>query len=1093
MESPKNPWELSIDELLAAYGHDEHTNNGSPSSTITHKLSNGVYLSTEPFNGLTTEQVEKQRRKYGLNALEKEQETSIWELILDQFKDQLVLILMFAAAVSFILAMTSPSEDRIADLFEPLVIVLILIANAVVGVMQERNAEAAIEALKSHQPEYARVIRNFGQKNQISADQLVPGDVIEVATGDKIPADARILEIHSSVLQVDQSIATGESQAVSKRVEPVKGSHLVLQDKICMLFGGTTISRGKCLAIVTATGMNSEIGKIHKAISQEDNAVSPLKRKLDEFGEFLSKVILVICIGVWLVNMKNFTEHGTWVQGALYYFKIAIALAVAAIPEGLPAVVTTCLALGTRRMSVRKAIVRHLPAVEALGCTTIICSDKTGTLTTNNMMVLKVAYLNENSDIIEWDVDGTALEPTGKFCLDMKSQPHLARHPLANTRITYPGCESKLDPHSRYILNETALVATLCNESSIVYDASKQSYEKLGEGTEAALTVLAEKIGVNDDSFAQTVSTMTPSESCHAVRSYYSSHWQKLAILDFSRDRKSMSVLVGSHSMGARSRSKGHQDAGANAESHERKLLVKGAPESIIRRCSSVCLGSSSADSSLLSSPSSSSSSSTKHVALDSKTKTKFLQVIETWSSKQALRCLALAVRSGSNAPTLESLDLTDPTKFAEYESQLTLLAIVGMIDPPREEVKGAIQVCKQAKIRVVVITGDNKLTASAVCRRIGLFEGGDDESLDGKVYTGQDLDGMTRAEKRLAVQTANLFARVEPSHKLELVDLLQESGKEVVAMTGDGVNDAPALKRADIGIAMGSGTAVAREVSSIVLADDNFATIVAAVEEGRAIYMNMKQFIRYLISSNIGEVWCIFLTALFGMPEALVPVQLLWVNLVTDGLPATALSFNPAEDDLMTHYPRGMNDPVVDAWLFFRYVVIGTYVGIATVGGFAWWYLYYEHGPRMTWNELVSFHQCVDDLAIQSQRGWKCSVFHESAHASTVALSILVTIEMFNALNNVSDTKSMFQLSPLRNRYLVAAITLSFALHAVILYVPFFNRIFQTAPLSLVEWSAVIWISLPVMAIDEGLKWMTRVKVAREERGRLLHDKKEL
>jgi len=479
------------------------------------------------------------------------------------------------------------------------------------------------------------------------------------------------------------------------------------------------------------------------------------------------------------------------------------------------------------------------------------------------------------------------------------------------------------------------------------------------------------------------------------------------------------------------------------------KMFVKGAPEGVLDRCTHYRIG------------------GDKQAMTPAIRKQIMATAIEYGTGASTLRCLALATCDSPMNPN--EMDLEESTKFVKYEQDLTFVGVVGMLDPPRLEVKPSIKLCGEAGIRVIMITGDNKETALAISKRIGIFE--DDECTDGLAYSGREFDDLSVSEQRAAVSKAKVFARVEPFHKSKIVEYLQ-SMKEVTAMTGDGVNDAPALKKAEIGIAMGSGTAVAKSASEMVLADDNFASIVAAVEEGRAIYNNMKQFIRYLISSNIGEVCAIFFTAALGLPEALIPVQLLWVNLVTDGLPATALGFNPPDLDIMTKPPRSSEETLITKWLFFRYMMVGIYVGVATVGGASYWFLYDPTGPQMSYYQLSNFLQCPAEP--EKFKGLSCDIF-SSPEPMTMALSILVTIEMCNAINALSENQSLLRMPPWINPFLIGAMALSFGLHFVILHVDFLAVVFQITPLSVAQWMVVMKFSLPVILLDELLKWVAR------------------
>ncbi|KAF9886219.1 Sarcoplasmic/endoplasmic reticulum calcium ATPase 3 [Aspergillus nanangensis] len=962
-------------------------------------------------SGLSQSQVSTSRRKFGPNALAEDPPTPLWKLVLEQFKDQLVLILLGSAAVSFVLALFEEGDDWTAFV-DPAVILTILILNAVVGVTQESSAEQAIAALQEYSANEATVVRD-GKTQRVKAEDLVPGDIVIIAIGDRIPADCRVVTVHSNSFRVDQAILTGESESVSKDTQAVPDKQAVKQDQTNMLFSGTTVVNGHATAIVVLTGGSTAIGDIHESITSQISEPTPLKQKLDDFGDMLAKVITVICVLVWIINVEHFNDpsHGGWAKGAIYYLKIAVSLGVAAIPEGLAVVITTCLALGTRKMAQKNAVVRSLPSVETLGSCSVICSDKTGTLTTNQMSVEKIVYMNKSGKgLEEIDVEGTTFAPEGSLLRNGKIVQNLAA--------------------SSSTVRQMAEVMARCNSAALGHDVKTGVYSCIGEPTEGALRVLVEKIGTDDIATNAKLFAQPTSQRLHASSAHYEARLPLQATYEFSRDRKSMSVLVGS--------------------AKDQRLLVKGAPESILDRCSYVLLG-----------PDGPRVPLTKdHLDLLS------TEVVEY--GNRGLRVIALAtVDDVGNNPLLRNA--TTSTEYSQLEQKMTLVGLVGMLDPPRTEVAESITKCRAAGIRVIVITGDSRNTAESICRQIGVF--GADEDLTGKSFTGREFDALSDNKKLDAVKTASLFSRTEPSHKSKLVDILQTMG-HVVAMTGDGVNDAPALKKADIGVAMGTGTDVAKLAADMVLADDNFATITVAVEEGRSIYSNTQQFIRYLISSNIGEVVSIFLTAALGMPEALIPVQLLWVNLVTDGLPATALSFNPADHDVMRRHPRKRDERLVGGWLLTRYMIVGTYVGVATVFGYVWWFVYNPEGPQISFWQLSHFHKCSSQF---SEIGCEMFANDMSRSASTVSLSILVVIEMLNAMNALSSSESLLTFGLWNNMMLVYAIILSMALHFAILYIPFLQTLFSIVPLNWMEWKAVLAISAPVVFIDEVLKYVER------------------
>ncbi|KAL8159985.1 hypothetical protein V2J09_001522 [Rumex salicifolius] len=1013
--------------------------------------------------GLSTYDSEQRRERYGWNELKKEKGKPFWKLVLEQFDDALVKILIVAAMISFIIAYLDKNESGEISLkayVEPLVILLILVLNAIVGVWQERNAENALEALKELQCESAKVLRDGRLVPDLPSKELVPGDIVHLSVGDKVPADMRVAVLKTSTLRAEQSSLTGESMPALKNTAALSFEDCDLQSKENMVFAGTTVVNGSCICIVAATGMRTEIGKIqsqiHEASLEEHD--TPLKRKLDEFGRRLTTSIGFVCLVVWIINYKHFlswefnqgkpSSFRFSLEKCTYYFKIAVSLAVAAIPEGLPAVITTSLALGTKKMAQKNAIVRKLPSVETLGCTTVICSDKTGTLTTNQMSVTEFFTLGgKATNCRVFQVEGTTYDPKAGRIVDWDCY--------------------NMDAN----LQAMAQICALCNDAGIFFNG--QVLGATGLPTEAALKVLVEKMGVPDLKARNKIRDM------HHLAGYMinsssvklaSCEWwikrsKRLATLEFDRVRKSMSVIV-------------REPTGSN------RLLVKGAVESLLERTSHVQL----ADGSI--------------APIDDSCK-KLLLLKQLEMSSKGLRCLGLAYKDdleefsnyyGENHPAHKKL--LDPLSYPSIENNLVFVGVVGIRDPPREEVHKALAECREAGIKVIMITGDNKSTAEAVGLGIQLFS--DAQDLKGRSYTGKEFMSLTSSQQTeiLSRHGGLVFSRAEPRHKQDIVRMLKDM-QEIVAMTGDGVNDAPALKLADIGIAMGiTGTEVAKEASDMVLADDNFSTIVSAVAEGRSIYTNMKAFIRYMISSNVGEVICIFLTAALGIPESLIPVQLLWVNLVTDGPPATALGFNPQDADVMLKPPRKNQDSLINRWVLLRYLVIGSYVGIATVGVFILWYtqpsflginLTSDGHTLVSFTQLTTWEQCStwSDFTVSPFEITKGNILNLTnpcdyftvgkTKAATLSLSVLVAIEMFNALNALSEERSLISIPPWKNPWLLVAISVSIGLHCLIMYISVLGNAFGIVPLGLKEWLLVVVVSAPVVFVDEALKFVGR------------------
>lgn len=1012
LASDFKPHELTVPEVLATLDVDKNT-------------------------GLTQKTADIRIVKYGPNELKEQEKESLLAKILEQFEDPMVRLLLIAAIISFIISYLSHEHGDYTDgdlpvWIEPFVIVLILLANGLIGLYQDYNAEKSIEMLKKLQGKKCMTLRN-GEWHEIDSKFLVPGDIIKLTTGEKVPADCRLIQTTSNDLKIDQSILTGESMTVSKMVDKHTNVNELSLIKN-MLFSGTTIAFGNCLCVVAKTGEFTELGNIKhevdEATQDKKDDVSPLKRQLNEFGDFLAKAIGIICIGIWLMSVPKFFDkvHHGWLLGSLYYFKQAVALGVAAIPEGLPAVITTCLALGTRRMVKRNALVRKLTKVETLGCTTVICSDKTGTLTRNEMFANKFGVIGSHGNIEYSIVHGIGYALEGD--IDMNKNLRVKENNLSLLALN---C----------LLNQETRIVKRDNE-----------YLCLGLPTEGALVAFGNKLAKRAD--------------------VHSNDWERIFTLSFSGYRKMMSVLV------------------RNKVDGNTKLFSKGGAEFILKKCSYYL------------------DNNNQVQKLDQNIQDMINRDISKLSHL-GLRVLAFSYKEGTSlgkAANFKSSDdvlsesynyLLNHKNHDEIEGDSVFLGLVCIADPVKEEVKDAIDVARTAGIVVFMITGDNPETALAISKELGLVS--QDEPLYNEnqsliditrsIYLGRELDllddktKLAIIERAIKHQQSLIFARTTPKHKRELIKLTLQLD-EIAAMTGDGVNDAPALKQASIGIAMGiHGTDVAKEASDLILLDDNFATIVKAIEEGRAIYANMKAFIRYMISSNIGEVVSIFITSMFGIPEGFNSIQLLWVNLVTDGLPATALSFNPPESDIMKRNPRKKDDKIVDSWIFMRYVIIGTYVGIATSGIFIYYYTKYNWSSEMhtliSFSELRNWTKCVDWTSANfiGYEANPCEYFISGKRkASSLSLTVLVIIEMFNALNAISENQGLLQAGVFKNIWLWQAVVLSTILHCFILYIPSLSKLFGTMPLTFQDWILVIVFSVPVIFIEEGLKYISRKRL---------------
>jgi P-type Ca2+ transporter type 2C len=880
-------------------------------------------LNTSLSKGLNESEVKIRLEKVGLNQLEEGKKRTVWNMLIDQFKDVLIIILLVSAVVSILLG----------EVTDAIVIAIIVILNAVMSVLQEFKAEKSLDALKKMTVPETLVIRD-GQQKKISSPQLVPGDVVLLESGDRIPADLRLVKVTD--MRIQESVLTGESEAVEKNTDVVKAEDTSLGDRTNMAYMGTSVIAGRGKGVVVGTGMDTEMGQIAGMLQEQKQELTPLQKKLNQVGKNLGIIILfVIAIVVLLGCLRGI--------GFFEMFMTGIALAVAAVPEGLPAVVTIVLALGVQQMIKRNAIIRRLPAVETLGATTVICSDKTGTLTQNQMTVQKLVTVNR-----EIDVEGSGYEPVGQFKQNGKS----------------------IQPSDDKTLSLLLKVATLSNNSSLKQDPDNQHWDIIGDPTEGALIVAAAKAGYQEEDLENK--------------------YPRLKELTFDSDRKRMSTI--------------HQTPDGNT-----LLFVKGAPDQIIERCKSYM-------------------DNDKTEQLTESIKQKISEQNKELASS-ALRVLAVAYREITISEK-EKLDNKEKFDIDKTENQLTYLGLIAMMDPPREEAAKAVQTCRRAGIRPVMITGDYSLTAQAIATQLDIYQPGD------RIITGTELEKMPQSELEKIVLETTIFARVSPRHKQRIVKALQKNS-QVVAMTGDGVNDAPALKESDIGVAMGiTGTDVSKEAADMILTDDNFSSIVSAVEEGRKIYQNIQKFIRYLLSCNLGEIITIFIAILIGLPRPLLPIQILWVNLVTDGFPALALGLDPAEMDLMKNPPRDPDEGIFSGKMGFNIFSQGIFIGIIT---------------------LIAFYYGYSQYSLEV--------------GETMAFGTLSFTQLWQSLNSRSDRFSLLKLGVFTNRYLVLAIFTSGILQLAVMIIPYLQNVFKVVPLNISQWLVIIFISFTAVPYVEILK----------------------
>lgn len=862
--------------------------------------------------GLSHQQVEQRRKQFGLNVLQTEKKEPIWILFMKQFQDFMVIILLAATLIA----------GMLGEYIDAIAIMTIVLLNGFIGFFQEQKAEKSLEKLKELSAPKIRVLRE-GEWKTIPSEEAVVGDVVKIVTGDRVPADIRIVQ--SNGLEIEESTLTGESVPVEKTSSPIVEHNITMQDQNNIGFKSTLVTKGNGIGIVIQTGMNTAIGQIASLMEKTEKIMTPLELKLVELGKILIYVVLLLTaltvgIGVY---------HG---QPIYDMFLAGVSLAVAVIPEGLPAIVTVALSLGVQRMIKRKAIVRKLSAVETLGCASVICTDKTGTITENKMTVREM-YVNHTPIF----VSGEGYATTGDFY----------------TR------DKKLDdsfPH----LESMLLYGMLCNDASLL--VKKGKYIVDGDPTDGALLIAARKFGL----------TYKMQEQFKVLKQF-----------PFDSTRKRMSIVI-------------------EDENKRRFLISKGAPEMIVPRCSFIL------------------DETGRHLLKDTK---RIERQMDSMADK-ALRIIAISIKP---------LRKDEPLHVASLEKDLTFIGLFGLMDPPRKEVKQAIEQCKTAGIKTVMITGDHKKTATAIAEQVGLRTNDKDIILEGHELNNMDMTDLVNI-----IEDVSVFARVTPEHKLKIVQAFQKRG-HIVAMTGDGVNDAPAIKASNIGISMGiSGTDVTKEASSLILMDDNFNTIKEAIREGRNIYENIRKFIRYLLASNVGEIFIMLVAMLMALPLPLVPVQILWVNLVTDGLPAMALGLDPPETNVMKQKPRNPKEGVFSRGLGYKIISRGLLIGIVSLIAF-----------------LITYDNNSDNLT----------------YARTVAFTTLVMAQLIHVFDCRSE-RGIFSRNPFSNLYLIGAVISSILLLLVVLYVPTLQPIFHTLALGIQDWLFIIVLSaIPTIVFGIGKK----------------------